>query len=226
VGARTPIKIKHRDSDSLQIKLELTMASLTLSGVYFRPWEGSLFRQQPIRLLLLGESHHSTEPVMPKSMTIDCTREYVDGIWSHRYWTEIMKVVEGRDYWEIDRAEFWSKVAFYNYIQEIVGEGPGIAPTDQMYRSSEQGLASVLAYLKPTHVLVLAKRLWVSLPQTIFRPYPPIEMNGKPREVKCFLVGNDAMALGTWLPHPSYPFHVNAKRLHPTVRNFLSMTIS
>lgn len=199
------------------------MPNPTLPGVYFLPWEGTRFRQQPVRLLLLGESHHSIETVMPQTMTIDCTQAYIDGSWGHKYWTEIMKVIDGRDYWEIDRGEFWSKVAFYNYIQEIVGDGPGIAPTVRMHLSSEQGLASVLAYLEPTHVLVLAKRLWYRLPQHVYLQRPHVEMDGKMRELRAFVLGSNSVALGTWLPHPSYPFHFNAKRLHLTVRDFMSI---
>jgi hypothetical protein len=203
------------------------MTSQRLPGVYFLPWEGARFRQQPVRLLLLGESHHSTDSVVPPTMTIECTQAYVDGSWRHKYWTDFMKVVEGREaYWEIDRDAFWSKVAFYNYIQEIVGVGPGIAPTVSMHLSSEQGLASVLTYLQPTHILVLAKRLWYSLPPHVYLPRPPVVMGGTVRELRAFVLGGDSVALGTWLPHPSYPFHFNAKRLHPTVRDFMSMGAS
>lgn len=177
-----------------------------------------------MRLLLLGESHHSTEAIESQTMTIDCTQAYVDRKWTHRYWTEIMKVVEGRDYWEIDRGEFWSKVAFYNYIQEIVGDSPGIAPTAKMQASSEQGLKSVLSYLQPTHVLVLAKRLWDSLPKDIWESHRDITFDGKSRNSRLFTCGGDHNALSTWLPHPSYPFHFNAKRYHPGVREFLTLT--
>ncbi len=199
------------------------MKDAALSGVYFFPWEGKKFRQQDRRLLLLGESHHSTEALEPQTMTIDCTQAYVDEEWTHKYWTEIMKVVDGRNHWEIDRREFWSKVAFYNYIQEIVGDGPGIAPSPEMQASSEQGLISVLSHLRPTHVLVLAKRLWDSLPANTFRPHIDISLNQSPRSAKLFLCGEADVALGTWLPHPSYPFHFNAKRLHPCVSEFLAM---
>jgi hypothetical protein len=194
-----------------------------LQGVHFLPWVGSQFKHQPVRLLLLGESHHSTERWEPETMTIDCTKAYADGSWSHRYWTEIMKVVEGKDYWDIDRGEFWSKVAFYNYIQEIVGEGPGIAPTEEMRKKSEQGLSSILTHLKPTHILVLAKRLWESLPDSVYNPHPAIDLGNSPREIRNFCCGCETVALGTWLPHPSYPFHFNAKRLHPVVSEFLSI---
>jgi hypothetical protein len=201
------------------------MTAQKLQGVYFLPWEGNSYRQQTCRLLLLGESHHSTEKVEPQTMTIDCTQSYADGSWNHKYWTEIMKVVDGKEYWEIERSEFWSKVAFYNYVQEIVGEGPGIAPTPVMRASSEQGLASVLSFLQPTHVLVLAKRLWYMLPESVFRPHPDILLNGIPREARMFLCASNQAALGTWLPHPSYPFNFNAKRLHPIVRDFISTVV-
>jgi hypothetical protein len=204
--------------DQIEQMPEATLA--VLEGVHFRPWEGCHFRQQRVRLLLLGESHHSTNDVASPTMTIDCTRDYIDG-WKHKFWTNVMILVDGRPR-EIDKREFWSRVAFYNYIQEIVGDSSGIAPTVKMYQSSSLGLSSVIAFLRPTHVVVLAKRLWDQLPEKTCRSgFPSLQNNLGP--LKGFFVGDEFVAIGTYVPHPSYPFNFNAKRLHPKMQSFLSL---
>jgi hypothetical protein len=194
--------------------------------VYFLPWIGTEYKEQPARLLLLGESHYGDDPAIwatdPQLATIECTQAYVDGLWRHRYWTNIMKVVEGGNYWEIDRVIFWSKVSLYNYIQRLVSEEPGVAPTEHMWRDATQGFGSVLQHLDPTHILVLSKRLWDRLPQDSYRSESTIVCNGHTREIRKFYFGPQGVAIATCLPHPSYHFHFNAKILHPLVRAFLN----
>src|SRR4051794_18661384 len=74
---------------------------------------------------------------MPRDSTITLTDQYVRGKFRHRFWTNIMQVVTGGPYWNIDRDEFWSSVSFYNYVQMPVAEGPGVAPTPEMFGLSE-----------------------------------------------------------------------------------------
>ena len=200
---------------------------MTFEGVFFLPWIGTQYEYQEKRVLLLGESHHGDDPstwaTAPERATIECTQAYIEGAWRHKYWTNIIKVVEGRDYWEIDAKSFWSKVALYNYIQEIVGDGPGIAPTEAMWRNAEVGFRSVLRYLEPTHMLVLAKRLWDRLPAEIYSDRLPIVAGDHVREARIFSAGAGGRTIGTWLPHPSYHFHFNAKQLHPVVRALIAI---
>jgi hypothetical protein len=79
---------------------------MKMENMYFKPWIGEQYvGSGNHRLLILGESHHSTEPKGP-TFTIDLTREYSEGLWTHRYWTNIMQAVDGRRHWEIDKKNF------------------------------------------------------------------------------------------------------------------------
>ena len=58
-----------------------------------------------------------------------------------------------------EKAEFWNKVAFYNYIQEVVGEEPRDRPTDAMWERAEQPFLQVVKSLSPDIVVVLGAHL-------------------------------------------------------------------
>ena len=134
-----------------------------MEHVYFKPWVGKNYSKQPIKLLILGESHYADRKPSP-TFTIDLTREYSNGEWKHRFWTQIMQVVSGKPHWKIDKEDFWNKYAFYIYIQDIVAESAGISPSQEMIKAAYTPFFEVLTALKPSHILVLSKRLWESLP--------------------------------------------------------------
>ena len=132
-----------------------------MGSVHFKPWVGRDYKRQVNpRLMLLGESHYERDGKLTSQSTIELTRDYVEGKWDHRFWTNIMQVVTGRDHWDIDRDDFWAKVVFYNYIQEVDADAPGVAPTAEMFKKGEYPFFEVLNEHKPTHILILAKRLW------------------------------------------------------------------
>jgi hypothetical protein len=202
--------------------LETALSDVNLNGVYFLPWIGSEFRERCTRLLLLGESHYGDEPATQRA-TIKCTQAYVDGLWRHKFWTNIMQVVQGAKYSEIDAALFWSRVALYNYIQTIVSPEAGVAPTEDMWRDAEPAFYLVLQYLDPTHILVLSKRLWTRLPISSYRCQSSVVCDDFTMEIRNFDLGLGRTAVGTWLPHPSYHFHFSANKLHPLVKEFLNL---
>lgn len=187
-----------------------------MDNVYFKPWVGSCYGKEKVKLLILGESHYADRKPSP-TFTIDLTREYANGEWNHRFWTQIMQVVSGKRHWEIDRKEFWSNYAFYNYIQDVVAESASVAPTQKMIQAAHRPFFGVIEELKPSHILVLSKRLWESLPSD-GEPGEPIHIGNQERETWTYSVaGNQSKA--TWLPHPSYGF--SAPKWHPWVVKFL-----
>jgi len=184
--------------------------------VYFRPWVGKKFgNKQGKRLLILGESHYGS---IGRDSTIVWTREYIQQKWNHRFWTNIMQVVDGRRYWEIDREDFWAKVAFYNYIQEPVGETPGIKPSEEMLERAKEPFFEILNHLKPFHILVLSKRLWENMTFNKDSQGAKLNLNGEERETWIYSYDGGS-AKATWLPHPSYYF--SAQNWHPWVLEFL-----
>ena len=190
------------------------------SRVHFKPWIGKHYHAgiAPGRkLLLLGESHYSSHPEK-SDFTIELTREYVNHEWSHGFWTNIMQCVDGRPHAEIDRAEFWSRVALYNYVQEIVGESRGVAPSASMFERGIEPFFEVLRSLQPTHVLVLCKRLWENLPNQ-GSPESDFEAGGLRRERWTYPTIPGKSAVATWIPHPSYGF--SPKKWPPVIVSFL-----
>lgn len=183
-----------------------------MASPYFEPWVGRNYATNENRLLVLGESHYGKSS-MSANFTKILIKEYIEGTWTHRFWTNIMQVVYGQPYWKIDRAEFWGKVAFYNYVQQIVAETAGVAPPPDMFTNSEAAFFSVLDSLRPKTILVLSKRLWENLPS-----------DGRYGQEICLGNGSRGTwiypytkgeALATWLPHPSYNFSWH--RWHPVV---------
>lgn len=183
-----------------------------MSLPYFDPWIGSNYDTHGDRLLVLGESHYGPDSI-PANFTRVLTQKYVNREWSHRFWTNIMQVVSGRPHWEIDRAEFWGRVAFYNYVQQPVSETAGVAPTSEMFAASKAAFFSVLDGLRPKTILVLSKRLWENLPPE-GGPSQEIQGGDVSRETWVYPFSG-GKALATWLPHPSYGF--SWRRWHPLV---------
>lgn len=179
------------------------MPELVMPFPYFEPWVGSNYGTNDDRLLILGESHYGPAS-MPGNSTKTLTQEYVDEKWNHRFWTNIMQVVNGQPHEEIDRAEFWRRVAFYNYVQQPVAETPGVAPACEMFTASKAAFFSVLDSLKPKAILVLSKRLWENLPSE-GRPSQEIRCPDGSRESWVYAY-NGGEALASWIPHPSYGF--------------------
>ena len=183
-----------------------------MSRPFFSPWVGKEYNANTKRLLILGESHYGP-PSMPGNSTILLTREYAEGLWNHRFWTNIMQAVLGKPHCEIDRVEFWNRVAFYNYVQQPVAETAGVAPTPDMFLASKAAFFSVLSELAPTSILVLSKRLWENLPSE-GRPGLSISIGDTTRETWLYPIDGGEV-LASWIPHPSWGF--SWRRWHPLI---------
>ncbi|MBG6044133.1 hypothetical protein I5F05_04935 [Proteus mirabilis] len=60
---------------------------------------------------------------------------------------------------EDTRSNFCEHVAFYNYVQGIVGESGRIRPTNEMWEEAEKLFLAVIESLKPDVVIVLGSML-------------------------------------------------------------------
>ena len=137
------------------------------SQVNFLPWVGEYYGDNSrfgLSLLILGESHYGNENELDREFTRRLTQEYVDGDWSHAFWTEIGMMVLGFDKDQFDRRDFWEHVAFYNYVQSTAGSGARQAPSSKQFSESESAFFQVLESLTPDLVIMLGKRLWNSAP--------------------------------------------------------------
>lgn len=188
----------------------------------YKPWCGDNYSRpqwRGVRLLLLGESHYGDED---PNATIKWTKAYIGG-GSGSFWTRTMQIVTGKHHSALDRESFWHDVAFANYIQEPVGDGPRIRPTEAMWSAAEGAFWQTLRELRPTHLLVLGKALWSNLPSA-GESGPPLRIGQDERETWIYPIAPSGRVLATWIYHPSSGKGSDPKRSHAFVRKFLDLS--
>lgn len=130
---------------------------------FYLPWEGPNYMVSNPKILILGESHYKREGSDQNTFTQGVIRSWAVGEQGTRkFFTTIAKVLSGnldKHMTKGEKAEFWNRVAFYNYIQEVVGEGPRDRPTDAMWERAQQPFLQVVKSLSPDIVVVLGGHL-------------------------------------------------------------------
>ena len=131
----------------------------------FKPWIGERYEKRELfglRILLLGESHYGEPGEENEDFTIDVVRHWGQQA-RHSFFTITAKFLlrKGAGEWlsDDDRSDFWEKVAFYNYIQELVGSDSRIRPTSKMWQNARSSFLSLCDELKPELIVVLGKEL-------------------------------------------------------------------
>jgi hypothetical protein len=188
--------------------------------IHYKPWKGDNYSRgvaKGRRLLVLGESHYSDAG----QDTIKYTKQYIDGHpGNFGFWTVIMQNVVGKKQWDIDRRAFWHSIALYNYIQEPIWEGPRTPPTPKMWAKAAKPFFEVLNQLKPTHLLVLGKRLWEKIPGD-GRQAPPFIVDRMEREAWYYPLINGDSVRATWIYHPSHGKGKKTDENHRIISAFL-----
>ena len=140
----------------------------------FKPWVGSKYysdNQFGIRILLLGESHYGDKDE-GENFTIEVVKKWGQGVeqgeslpFFKKVAVSVLNLDSAYELSDVDRKEFWEHVAFYNYVQTIVGEGPRERPLEDMWEESKPLFYGVLDNLKPDLIIVLGKELSYNLPK-------------------------------------------------------------
>jgi hypothetical protein len=128
------------------------------SGVHFLPWIGDSFDEQSHRLLVLGESHYDSE----WKDSADYTQRLVQDRCRVRFLTRIARVVAWGEPTDGTDA-VWRRIAFYNYIQSLVGDDARIPPSERQWDAAREPFLRVVEKLRPSRVMVLGispGRLW------------------------------------------------------------------
>lgn len=192
---------------------------------FFSPWKGGTFGENDVRLLILGESHHGTNPT--PDWTVDVVRRYIANQETEPWFstfTKIGQVITGRKRSEIDRSRFWNSIAYYNYVQEVVaGFARGPSPSPEMFTRSLPAFLNVISELRPTHILALGLYLWRNRPP-FSAAHSVLTCEGKTSQCGYYASpdsGHRALAIG--IQHPSAGF--SAPAWHPLVAKFLSLTL-
>ena len=132
-----------------------------------------------------------------------------------------MQVVTGLHHSEVDRSEFWNDIAFYNYVQQPVGDSPRVRPTFEMFEAAQGAFWETLRELTPTHMLVLGAALWKNLPPE-GQVGPDLKTEEGTRETWVYPLG-DHKVLTTWIYHPSSIRGSRMARSFPFVRELVKL---
>ena len=149
---------------------ELTLKDGCFEGVGFHPWIGERYCANDrfgVRVLVLGESHYGQEG----NETSDETKGVVETFTQRartgrgerlRFFTVVANILRGQRGWidDSDLAEVFQEIAFYNFVQTFVGDGPRGDPTFRQWVDAQAPLKTVLQALRPDAVLVLGLELW------------------------------------------------------------------
>lgn len=129
------------------------------------PWVGETYRGLPTayRLFLLGESMYTdTSGKYPESELIRLIGITLDGTWAKRnnFYKRVYRTVANR-LWsqstQSDRVRFWSRVAFYNYVQLPVVGDHHVDPSHEMWTASSDPFRTVFGQQVPGKVIVFGK---------------------------------------------------------------------
>jgi hypothetical protein len=135
----------------------------------FEPWKppGDDPRFMGIRLLILGESHYDEgetySPEVQKEFTKDIVKRWgAEAEGYRRFFANVYRTFNESDghHSSEDFRSFWTKVFFYNYVQELVSGGPRQRPSSPAWASSADAFHSVLDDVKPEAVVVVGKTTW------------------------------------------------------------------
>jgi hypothetical protein len=142
----------------------------------FRPWIGNDYASgyrccdgSRKRTLILGESYYEKDaqrnPLSNRSnLTREIIKQQIDCTWIHRFYTRIARTFLSHPPTCPERPPFWHSVAYYVFIQAIVGSRAGQRPTRLMWQAGAVPFALILKKYEPRFVLVCGKELWNWLP--------------------------------------------------------------
>lgn len=177
----------------------------------FQPWIGRNYQQNGWgrRVLILGESHYQWDENVPidndPTLTIECVEKqpHTPG----RFWTGIaIAFLNPPPHCRPNpdkKRTFWHSVAFYNYIQQCVGFGPGPNPTPAMWRASQPAFHHFLDTYQPQGVIVLGRPNWANIQGLDGQGGPHIE--GARYEETRWLQHAGGRCLAYGIEHPSHP---------------------
>lgn len=198
--------------------------------IRFKPWKGKNYGEAStwgVPFLTLGESHYDREGTdTSRDFTIDLVKHYINGYkfenWNPTFLTKTLNTVVGSQGSPAlsDKRMFWETVAFYNYIQEFVGDNHNQAPVERMWNSAQAPFQEILETLKPACILVISERLWNNMPTSNYNS-EAILASGKSTQTRMY-----GAALAGRIHHPSTPGGFRPLDWHPLVAELLRMSQS
>lgn len=175
------------------------------STVAVHPWVGDNYNN-PIhfkyKTLILGESNYTDPPEnFNSSLVIRCVEDDLavgyperDTSGFCRFSTKIRRIIFGRNEL-LGPNGLWHDVAFYNFVQSLVGGTSRVRPTFKMWGESAPAFIEVVEKLQPSRVLVLGKANWNNLLQHV-------QHQQESPHIATLTVGANSITAG-YINHPS-----------------------
>jgi hypothetical protein len=123
-----------------------------------KPWVGKDFKDQEIRVLILGESWYGDFQQKDEIRYIETWIRRESPGKTDRFFSRIYNACNSKSAaqsTELERSVFWHKVAFTNLVSESVGNKARIRPNDAHWKRGVRRLELLLKKLKCNRVLVL-----------------------------------------------------------------------
>ena len=196
------------------------------NAIFFEPWIGADYRrlqdQLNRRVLqpdtwaypfhVIAESHygeaHENVPGLTRRIVEDCGFHSNHGKCS-AFFAKLLKIVSAEEHPELERADHWRKLAFSNFIQDLLS-GPRIAPNREQWDRGRRAFPEQLKLSTPQVLLVAGQRLWRELPTDFSFPLEPMQSLRRPdvwvNEARAYIYevgGVRHMTIAVYVIHPS-----------------------
>lgn len=190
-------------------------------SIKVHPWVGEYYenpRHVLHKTLILGESNFTEPSKFNSGLVQECVRDDMSTDRSRerdttgfcRFSTKIRRIIFGSKE-SVGPAGLWQDVAFYNFVQTLVGGAARMRPTQEMWDESVPAFVEIVTALKPTKILVLGKANWNNLLAHV--EHEAVE------SYKCLLkIGSDRVAAG-YVNHPSSS--LSYSKWQPVAKAFL-----
>lgn len=141
--------------------------------VHFTPFIGENYFSSTPKVLILGESVYKKEDEKKPGKNV--AKKMIHGIstheWNNSFFTRIQDMFSNEDdynkiddeTYELSRALFWQRSAFYEYIQEPL-EGVRTRPSEDQWANAQEPFLEVIEYLIPDIIIVLGNDNYKHLP--------------------------------------------------------------
>ncbi|MFM0255787.1 hypothetical protein [Paraburkholderia sediminicola] len=145
-----------------------------MSNVIFMPWIGSRYEAEGfrgMRVLVVAESHYGSKRSERPTATPELVKalgqrlKHPDAtarLRKHPHFARIVTAVSGAASASVfttqERADFWERVCYYNFLQEFV-PAARVAPPAESWSAGKAAFLDVLATLRPDIVIAFSKRL-------------------------------------------------------------------
>lgn len=192
------------------------------NAVYFIPSVGPEYESGLVdgkRVLLLGESHYASDPAAV-ALGRRCTTCNFNDYWTcdlcpgNRFWGKLQRIATRNIApTAVESQSAWKRIAFANFVQEFVGDGPRQRPTPDQWKTGQPALNEIIRRLRPHAVLVLGGETWNHIKEGQASDELPIQTPGRPDRSIWLMPYEGGYAKSTWIYHPATGYDSNASAI-------------